>query len=125
MDHPYEDLIGYRVTVRGAGTCRLEIDVRRDLMNPHGVVHGAVHYALADTGMGSAAYTVLKPGESCATVNCSISYFRPVTEGTIICDTHVTNRGRTVITLESEIRNGDRLVAKALGQFSVILPRKP
>ncbi|MDF1719578.1 MAG: PaaI family thioesterase [Minwuia sp.] len=123
MDHPYGRLIGFRITAQGQGTSTLELDARDDLMNPHGVVHGAALYALADTGMGAALYGSLVKGESCATINCAISYFRGVTTGTITCTTRVTNKGRSVATLQSEIWNDGKLVATANGQFSIFARR--
>ncbi len=123
MDHPYGRLIGFRFTAQGQGTSTMELAVREDLTNPHGVVHGAALYSLADTGMGAALYGLLEKGESCATINCSISYFRGVTGGTLTCTTKVTNKGRSVATLESEIWNDDRLAATAHGQFSIFQRR--
>lgn len=119
MEHPYGDLIGFRFTAQDQGTSTLELAVRHDLMNPHGVVHGAALYSLADTGMGAALYGLLDKGQSCATINCAISYFRGVTTGTITCSTRVVNKGRSVATLESEIWNDGKLVATANGQFSI------
>jgi len=43
--------------------------------------------------------------------------------GTLVCDTTVINKGRRVAALESEVRNGERLVAKALGTFAIFPQR--
>lgn len=124
MSHPYADLIGFKITRQAPGESRLELTLRSDLLNPHKVAHGAVCYALADTGMGAALYPMLDEGESCATINCSISYFKPVSSGTIICSSTVTNRGRSVATMESELWRDTDLVAKAHGQFSIFKRRQ-
>lgn len=123
LEHPYQDLIGFRFTGRDAGTSTMELEVRPNLMNPHGVVHGAALYSLADTGMGAALYGLLEKGESCATINCSISYFRGVSDGLLTCETRVTNKGRSVATLESQIWNDGKLAATAHGQFSIFQRR--
>lgn len=119
MNHPYAYLVGFRVTAVEPGTSTLELEVREELFNPHRVVHGAALFSLADTGMGAALYPMLEQGESCATINCSINYFRGVREGLITCTTIVRNKGHNVATLESEIWNGDKLAATANGQFSI------
>lgn len=119
MHHPYQELIGFRVTEQVSGKSTLELEVRDDLFNPHRVVHGAALFSLADTGMGAALYPMLGAGESCATINCGINYFRGVREGMITCTTIVKNKGRNVATLESEIWNAGKLVATANGQFSI------
>ena len=49
-----QDLIALRTEEQGPGTSRLALTVTADHLNPHPVVHGAVVYAMADTGMGAA-----------------------------------------------------------------------
>ena len=58
--HPFADLIGLTFESAEPGTSRCRVPIRAELLNPHGVVHGAVAYALADTGMGGALYPVLE-----------------------------------------------------------------
>jgi acyl-CoA thioesterase len=123
VKHPYADLIGFRITEVTPGRSTLELDVREELLNPHLVVHGAALFSLADTGMGAALYPMLDAGESCATINCGINYFRGVRDGLIACTTIVKNKGRNVATLESEIWNDGKLVATAQGQFSIFQRR--
>ncbi|WP_416898547.1 MAG: PaaI family thioesterase [Minwuia sp.] len=125
MRHPYAELIGFEVTGRDAGESTLTLKIRPEHMNPHGVAHGAVLYALADTGMGAALYSLLEEGQACATVTCAINYFRPVGGGTVTCRTFVRNKGRTIAALESEIWNGEKLAATAQGQFSIFAVRPP
>jgi acyl-CoA thioesterase len=125
VNHPYADLIGLELgeSEDGCSTCSLSVAERH--LNPHGVVHGAVLYALADTGMGAALYPGLSPGEICATIEIKINYYRPVSSGEIRCHTEVVYRGRRVANLESSIYADDRLVAKANGSYSIFkLPEK-
>ena len=53
MQHPFAELIGLRIDEQRAGHSTLSLTVRPEHLNPHGVVHGAVVFALADTGMGA------------------------------------------------------------------------
>lgn len=53
MDHPFADRIGLVVAEQSAGHSRCTLTLDPAHLNPHGVVHGAVVFALADTGMGS------------------------------------------------------------------------
>jgi acyl-CoA thioesterase len=82
-------------------------------------VHGAVAYALADSGMGGALYTLLEKGESCATIEIKIVYLSSVREGDLVCNTRVVRKGSRVAVLESDVFESDRLVAKALGTYSI------
>ena len=123
MDHPFAELIDLRTEEQRDGHSRLSLVVAPTHLNPHRVVHGAVLYALADTGMGSALYPSLAEGEICATIEIKINYFKPVTTGTLNCITQVVNRGRTVANLESRLFVGDTLVAQANGNYAIFRPR--
>ena len=117
--HPFGELIGLDFTRFEEGFTRgvLEVDERH--LNPHNVVHGGVIYAMADTGMGGAVYSFLHEDELCATIEIKIVYMAPVTSGRLTCDTRVVHRGKRIAILESEVKNGEQLVAKATGTYSL------
>jgi acyl-CoA thioesterase len=69
--------------------------------------------------MGGALYPLLQTGESCATIEIKIVYLASAREGELVCDTRVVRRGSRVAVIESEIFESDRLVAKALGTYSI------
>ena len=126
MDHhPFADLIDLRIVERSAGASLLALTVTEDHLNPHHVVHGAVLYAMADTGMGAALYPTLAEGEICATIEIKISYLASVREGTLTARTRIIKRGRAVVFLESHVTDDQgRLVAAASGSFAII-PLQP
>lgn len=124
MDHPFGDLLGLRFTSAPSGGSRCTLSLAPEHLNPHGVAHGAVVFALADTGMGAALYPTLAAGETCATIEIKISYFRAVSSGELTCTSTLVNRGRTVAHLDSRIFTGDKLVAAANGNFA-IFPVRP
>ncbi|MHA1377381.1 MAG: PaaI family thioesterase [Candidatus Helarchaeota archaeon] len=122
--HPFGELIGLKFTKLKKGYSQCILEVNEKLLNPHKVLHGGVMYAMADTGAGGAVYTYLEQGELCATVEVKIVYFSSVKSGTVICDTHVINRRKKIVIFESEIKNDDRLVAKAYGTYSIFKARE-
>lgn len=122
MEHPYADLIGLRFEEQRAGFSRCVLEVEDKHRNPHGVAHGAVLYALADTGMGAALYPTLEPGQMCATIQITMNYFKPVVSGVVTCTTEVVNRGKSVAHLESRLVAGELLVATANGNYSIFRP---
>lgn len=122
-DSPFAELIDLVVEEQRSGYSRLGIAVTERHLNPHAVVHGAVVYALADTGMGAALYPTLAPGQICATIELKINYFRPVTSGWLSCVTELLNRGKNVANLDSRVYVGDVLVASANGNFAIFVPR--
>ncbi len=117
--NPFGELLGLEFTSIEEGHSRCTLNIGESHFNPYGVVHGGVIYSLADTGMGGAVYSRLKADELCSTVEIKIVYFRPVTSGTLACDSEVIRRGRRLAFTESEIRRGDRLIAKATGTFTI------
>ena len=123
MYHPFADLVGLQVTVQEEGHSQCEIEVCEKLLNPNHVVHGAVIYSLADTGMGAALVPGLNEGDMCATIEIKINYYRPVRTGAIKCDTVVIFKGKSLANMESNIFCDDVLVAKANGSFSIFTPR--
>ncbi len=117
--NPFGDLLGIEFTAYGGGQSRCELEARRDLINPHGVLHGGVIYSMVDFGMGAALYSVIEERELCATVEIKITYLKSVKEGRLVCDSRVIDRRRRIAILESEVRNREEVVAKALGTFYV------
>lgn len=121
LEHPFADLLGFSVTAREPGYCRVELEVTGQHMNPHGLVHGAVLYALADTGMGGALSATLAEDQLCTTVEIKINYFRPWRSGTLRSETRLVNAGRSTAALESDLYDGeDRHLGRALGTFAIV-----
>lgn len=120
--HPFGDLLGLEFTSVADGRSECRLEVADEHMNPNGVVHGGVLYAMADTGMGGAMYPGLGEDEVGTTVEVTVRYFRPVRAGTVTCETEVLHRGGSVAHLASEVRNEDTAVAHAVGSFYVHEP---
>lgn len=117
--NPFGELIGLNFSrcKKGYSQCVLEVNER--LLNPHKVLHGGVIYSMADTGMGGALYSCLDEDELCATIEIKIVYFTAVTSGILTCETKLIHKGRKIAVLESEIKGDGRLIAKAIGTFSI------
>lgn len=121
--HPFADLIGLHVAPGQGGRATGHVDVGPQHLNPHGVVHGAVLVALADTTMGSALYTQLERGQSCATIELKSSFVAPVREGRIEAEAEAVRLGRSVAFLECRLRVAGQLVLTASASFAVFAPR--
>lgn len=124
MRHPFAELIGLRFEEQRAGYSRCVLQIGDKHLNPNGVAHGAVLYALADTGMGAALHPTLEAGQICATIQITMNYFKPVRPGTVSCTTEVVNRGKSVAHLESRLSCGEALVATANGNYAIIAAPK-
>lgn len=117
---PFLDHIGLVVRDHEAGASTCTLAVAPFHFNASGRVHGAVLFALADTGMGAALIPTLAEGEMPATIDLNITYLKPVLGGELACTTRLVNRARTIAHLESSIHCDGTLVARASGNFAIV-----
>jgi len=112
------DLLGFEVESVRKGRAIFRLDVRPSHKQIHGVVHGGILAALADTTAAIAAYTAVPRGTEIVTVELKINYLEPVPGGRIKADGRVLRAGRNFVVAECEIFNEDgSLAAKALLTF--------
>ncbi|MDH3293308.1 MAG: PaaI family thioesterase [Acidimicrobiia bacterium] len=105
---------------RGEGRAVASVELGPAHMNPNGVAHGAVAFALMDTAMGAAVVSILDETQMCATVEIHTRYHRPATSGTIRAQAEVMTAGRRLVQLEAKTYDDDdRLIASATGSFTV------
>ena len=118
--HGFIEDLGIERGPYGEGRSQLFITIGPHHISPTKTVHGGVLYALADTTMGSALWTLMEDGETCATISCSIDYLRAVREGTIVCDAEVVSKGRRTAMTRAVVRDstGEPL-AQAAASFYV------
>jgi acyl-CoA thioesterase len=120
MKLPFVDHVGMRIEEQRDGLSRCTLSVEACHFNSAGIVHGGVLFTLADTAMGAALYPTLGAGETCATIEIKINYFKPVFAGVIVCAGEIINKGKSVANLEARVYVGEVLVAKANGSFSIL-----
>jgi uncharacterized protein (TIGR00369 family) len=113
------ELLGFDVESVHEGRAIFSMQVRPRHKQIHGVVHGGILAALADTTAAIAAYTSIPRGVEIATLELKINYLEPVPGGTVKADARVLRAGRNFIVTECEIYNETgSLAAKALLTFS-------
>jgi len=112
---PLAGLVGFTVTSIERGRVVVELDASEAHTNPMGTVHGGVLCTLADTAMGLAHASILRPEESYATVDLKINFLRPVRHEKVRAIGKVVKAGKTLVLLECDVLNSrDELVARAL-----------
>ena len=118
--HGFIEDLGIERGPFGEGRSQLFIEIGPHHISPTKTVHGGVLYALADTTMGSALWTLMEDGETCATISCSIDYLRAVREGVIRCDAEVVSKGRRTAMARAIIRDSTgEPIAQAAASFFV------
>lgn len=103
------------------GTATATLTLGEQHANPNGVAHGAVLFALVDTAMGKATMSTVDAGQYCASVELSLRFIRPASEGDLIAEATVVKRGRSIAHLEARVHDStDRLIATSAGTFAVL-----
>ena len=115
---PFGRLMGFRPTHIEHGKAVVELEVNASHHNPLGRLHGGALCAIADSAMGIAHASVLKQGESGATVDFHITFLRPVSEGKLTATATMVKSGRTLSMLDCDVVDGSgKLIARASGTF--------
>jgi len=106
--------IGTRLIEIGSGTLVLEGNLTAEA---HGfptsrgpIVHGGAIATLADETLASVAYTLADEGETTATADLKVDYYRPGTPGRLICRATVRHRTRRLAFCEATVEQEDGIV---------------
>jgi uncharacterized protein (TIGR00369 family) len=115
---PYAKLIGLELGKMRPGEAKLHLDIRNELKQNQGVVHGGAVASLIDTAAAFAVVTRLESGERVTTTDLTIHYLRPITSGRLTATARVVRGGRRLFVLSVEVTD-DRevLIATAVTSY--------
>ncbi len=115
---PYAHLLGINFEDATRGEATLSLSARPDLERFGGIMHGGALASLADSASAFAVLSTLEPAEQTVTVDLTLHYLRPVTEGKLTAHARVLRAGRRVATVSVEIFNeSGALVVTALTTY--------
>lgn len=117
------DYLGLKLVDAGPGTATAEIEVKPDLLQSFGAVHGGVVAALVDHVLGASIFPAVPRGTWPATLEFKLNYLAPVREGTIRAVGEVITLRRRTAVVQVEVTNDGRPVAFALGTISLNPPK--
>ena len=89
---PFSRLLKARITAFGDGEAALEVDIREELHQQNGYLHGGVLAYAADNSITFAAGTTL--GAAVLTSGFSVQYLRPATGVKLVARAAVVHTGR-------------------------------
>lgn len=96
---------------------------RAELCTAGGALNGGALMSLADNTGGMCAFLNLPAGAGTATISSSTNFLRGVREGSVTATSRPLRVGRTVIVVETELRDDDgRLVSHTTQAQAVIGP---
>lgn len=110
---PFAEATGVRLEAAAPEEVRAVLDWAPERCTAGGILHGGALMTLADSAGGVCAYLNLPDGATgTATVESKTNFLRPVSEGAATAVARPVNVGRTLILVQTEIRDGaGRLVA--------------
>jgi acyl-CoA thioesterase len=73
--------LGMRIESRGPGHAAVTMRVRRDMVNGHGICHGGLVFALADSAF---AFACNSHGDNTVAAGASIEFLKPAREGDVL-----------------------------------------
>lgn len=115
--------LGLTTTEVGPGHLTAEIEVRPDLLNPFGTLHGGVLAALVDHVLGAVMYPLVPRGTWVATTELKLNLIAPVREGVLSARAEVLSMSRRLGVVRIDATNLDRLVGAAQGTVTITEPR--
>lgn len=102
------------------GYTKAELEIKPELLNRLGILHGGVTYALADTCMGGAVFSLLEENKHCVAMEVKTNYLRPVTGGRLVAESRVVHCGKQVAVATCEVHDGQgKMIAMATGSFYI------
>ncbi len=116
---PFAKLIGMRLVDLQRDTAVISIEMRDDLRQPSGVLHGGVTATLIDTAMAFAVRTRLAIEEATATIDLTVHYLRPHLAGTFTCTAKVVRAGKRIFTVSADVVNDEgKHIATAVSTYT-------
>jgi len=118
---PFAKLIGMRLVDLKPDEAVISIEMRDDLRQPSGVLHGGVTATLIDTAMAFAVRTRIGPEGATATIDLTVHYLRPHLTGTFTCTARVVRAGKRIFTVSADVHNEEgKLIATGLSTYTKI-----
>lgn len=122
VDNPFLAMLGVQFLENGNGRAHIALDLTEQHMNSWRIAHGGIVMTLLDVVMAIAGRSLHPDRKGVVTVEMKTSFLQPggVPGGRLDAYGTAFFQSSTMCFCEGEIRNGDRLIAKAMGTFKYL-----
>ena len=107
---PYAKLLGLELGEVGRDQVSIHLEVRDELKQNQGVVHGGAVASLIDTAAAFAVLTQLEPNGRVTTTDLTVHYLRPVSSGRLTATARIVRGGRRLFVLSVEVTNDQQIL---------------
>jgi len=119
---PFHQWAGITLLGVGGGESEVAMELGDHHFNPQGIVHGGVIAAIADTSIGLALRSILRPGLTHRTAQLNVHFLSKGEGNRIIGHGHSRHLGQRMGYGEAEVSDAEgRLLARASATF-IVLP---
>lgn len=116
----YARFLGLELCELKSGDVTVCLDVRDEVKQNHGVVHGGAIASLIDTASAFVILTAIDENERVTTTDLTIHYLRPVTLGRMLARARIVRGGRRRFVVNVEVENDGALAATAVTGYMKI-----
>lgn len=108
------------IEAEATGRAILEMPVRPEFFNAINVLHGGIASSLIDSAVAAAIFPMLSPGQFPVTVDLNVYYLRPVSQGTMVAEAQLIQRGRRICVGKVNVINEGQLVAYGTATYIIL-----
>jgi uncharacterized protein (TIGR00369 family) len=122
QESPFHQWAGLELMSVGEGQAELSMNLQPHHFNPQGIVHGGIITAVADTSIGLALRSKLRPGLTHRTAQLNVHFLAKGEGNRIIGRGRALHLGQRMGYGEAEVLDGNgQLLGRATGTF-IVLP---
>ena len=122
----FPGLVGMRFLEISPDRVLATLEVREELKQPWGILHGGAIATLLDTAAGAGAVANLERGQQSVTVEIKVNFIGSVRTGMVTVEAVPLHRGRSTMIWESRARDAEgRIVAAALSTHMTLAAEPP
>lgn len=115
---PFAHWLNGKLVAADRGKVVVDVEVRPDMANPIGTIHGGVVAAILDEMIGMCVFT-LEPDRVYASVNLSVDFLEFAKVGEIIrAEAVIVREGARLMNGKANLKVGTRLVATATSNLT-------
>lgn len=113
-----EEMMSYKFCGQEGDEFVHTMEVRPEISNRYGMLHGGILSTFIDTCMGATCFQINGNDIYTVTLDLHVRFLKEAKNGRLTCKTKIQKNGRTVIVLESHVYD-DRgnIIGSATGSF--------
>jgi acyl-CoA thioesterase len=103
--------LGFELDLVEPGRARLGVDLRRELLQLAGVMHGGAIASLIDTAVAFAILGSAGPCVRFTTVEMKVNYLKAIREGRVTAEARLIRDGRRIVVADCDVFDSEGVLA--------------